>query len=135
MYGVHYMDRYRFLNMPAWLGGWGIRIHHIVSSDLDRELHDHPFDFVSLIICGPGYFEELVDGSVTFYPQFSIVRRRAEDLHRLELTGPVWTIVFRGPRKRRWGFMTTDGWKEAETYMAEKNHEMGYAALTYVKPE
>lgn len=103
LYGTPYMRRYRFFNAPRWLGGWGIRVHHILRSDLDRDLHDHPFSFWSFIVAGPGYVETTVD-RVTFWPRFSLVRRRAEDLHRLHLVAPVWTIVIRGPVRRAWGF-------------------------------
>lgn len=45
-----------------------------------------------------------------FYGPGSIVRRRAEDLHRLELVnGPAWTLVLTGPYRREWGFVLSDG--------------------------
>lgn len=35
----------------------------------------------------------------------------AEDLHRLETSRPLWTIVLTGPKRRRWGFQTAAGWR------------------------
>lgn len=47
-----YMRRWRFLRRK----NWGVRVHHILRPDADRELHDHPFDFTSIILSG-GYWE------------------------------------------------------------------------------
>lgn len=134
VYGEQYMDRFRIVNLPDWLGGYGIRIHHIYRSDSGRDLHDHPFDFISIIIAGPGYTEYTKAGA-RFYPQFSIIRRRAEDLHRLELTAPVWTVVLRGPRRKRWGFATEDGWVDAEEWIARENEKIGFKGFTYVRSD
>jgi hypothetical protein len=34
----------------------GIKLHHILRSDEDRDLHDHPWSFLSVILWG-GYWE------------------------------------------------------------------------------
>lgn len=122
-----------------------IYLHHIVRSDYERACHDHPWDFVSLILKG-GYreFNEVILPHTTFavvqngvvnttitiggrsyrtvpggtsvttsrvLRPGDVVRHGCEDLHRLELTKPAWTLVFTGPRKRDWGFQTPDkGW-------------------------
>lgn len=36
--------------------GWSLKLHHILRSDEDRDLHDHPWSFLSLILRG-GYWE------------------------------------------------------------------------------
>jgi hypothetical protein len=130
-----YMERW-ILQTP-----WGtLRVHHILRSDDDRALHDHPWAFWSLLLTG-GYKEIVgislkdwqrmnpdaptpIDGGDierhTYWPRFSLVRRKAEDAHRLELTsGPVWTLVWTGPFKRQWGFHTDDGWVSYETWRAQ----------------
>ncbi len=127
-----YMRRWT-LTLPT---GHMIRVHKILRSDDRTHYHDHPFDFVSFILKG-GYVEysgttvqsppdrEAI-ASITITPKItlkrtylpgSIVRRRAEDLHALELLdGPAWTLVFAGPIRREWGFETSDGWIEASKY-------------------
>lgn len=138
------------LYMRRWKLG-RLRVHHIVRSDADRELHDHPFDFTSFIVKG-GYWEILPSGGVS--PQLSaqiggehrvwrrprsIVRRKAEDLHRIELRAKkpfdilqpgvrkgegetsAWTIVWRGSYRREWGFMTTAGWMHWRKFTEKKN--------------
>lgn len=111
-----YMKRWRFVHTP-W---FGVRLHNIVRSDKDRELHDHPFTFVSVILAG-GYVEETVDGRKVSYRPGQVLVRSADVLHRLDLnrdqvTGreiPAWTFVIRGPKVRQWGFLTHLGWVPA----------------------
>ena len=98
-----------------------VYLHHIIRSDYDRACHDHPWPFTSVILWG-GYKEHqeypisLPSGLV--YHQWTVIhtpgdviRHKATDLHRLELTKPAWTLVFTGARERDWGFRTNDkGW-------------------------
>ena len=124
--GTTYMKRWRFIHTKAF----GVRIHKIERSDQDRELHDHPFSFVSIILKG-GYIEETVDGRKTFYGPGSILFRSADTLHRLDLVKtvpgvngtetPAWTFVIRGPERRQWGFLTPAGWIPA--YLWHKHVE------------
>jgi hypothetical protein len=53
--GEAYLVR-RAINTP--LGG--IKLHHILRSDEDRDCHDHPWSFLSIILAG-GYFEHRPD--------------------------------------------------------------------------
>lgn len=96
--------------MQRWIiqHPWGhIRLHHILKSDEGRDLHDHPFDFISFLLIG-WYIEHLPGGDQRFVNCVNV--HKAEDLHRLELDIPVWTLVFTGPRRRSWGFKTASGW-------------------------
>jgi hypothetical protein len=117
-----YMERWmtpRFWNkLPR------IRLHHIMRSDSDREMHDHPFDFTSIILSG-GYTEHRPDGSRRFYGPGSIVRRKAEDLHRLELDVPAWTICITGPKRRDWGFMRDGVWTRWQDFVYEREQSLG----------
>lgn len=127
---------------------FGIFIHKILRSDDDRDLHDHPWDFWSLILWGhyreyvpadwpPAFVkDEMIVKSKLCGPG-SLVRHKARDAHRLELmpeltldlvgpayvrTGkfiPVWTLFIHGPRKREWGFYTPQGWIHWKLYTGE----------------
>ncbi len=129
---VHYMRRWRFFRTRRF----GVRIHHILRSDPDRDLHDHPFNFTSVILWG-GYWEYTLDpyllahqerppgfvlhkdGVVRrWYGRGSVLVRRAEQLHRLELPegSTAWTLVFRGRIRRPWGFLTDKGWIDQRDY-------------------
>lgn len=176
----------RSLYMKRWKIGpasWpGLRVHKICRSDSDRELHDHPFTFLTIILRG-GYYEHLADGSKTWHGPGSILLRSAEVLHRLELKKmyePVqagrcevcdwplksdfregcvpgncsfrpregsaediriqerrellkeeraaWTFVFRGPYRRKWGFVdetVRQGWTPWETFVERRRDEEG----------
>lgn len=111
--GTTYMERW-ICKLPT---GHMIRLHHIMRSDLDRHLHDHPFDFTSLLLTG-GYLEFLPGLSFPmFRRRWSLLRRPATTLHKLHLPfGPVWTLVFTSPWKRQWGYQTEEGWVQWDKY-------------------
>ena len=111
-----YMERW-ILATP-----WGLlRLHHILESDSDRDFHDHPFDFTSLILSS-GYTEHRPGQEPKRWRMGQVVRRKAEDLHRLELESgrPAWTVVLAGPIRRQWGFMTDFGWVHWRQYTSQK---------------
>lgn len=103
---------------------FGIHLHHILRSDSDRALHDHPWSFVSVILWG-GYWEWVdgdMDGRVyarvgTWKCPGSVLIRRAEHAHRVTLDRPCWSLVFTGPRRRTWGFYGDSGWLPWREYL------------------
>jgi hypothetical protein len=90
----------------------GIYIHHMLRSDHDRSLHDHPWDFTSIVLKG-GYME-LVDNNTTgklmFNAPGAIIHRPAEWKHRVILSEgrTCWTLVFVSKKLRQWGFWIND---------------------------
>jgi hypothetical protein len=105
-----YMVRWRIIDCQ-W---FGIYLHKIMRSDNDRHFHDHPFDFLSIMLAG-GY-SEVTPQAVVKRNAPSVCFRRAEHLHRLILSSLCWTLIFRGGRRRQWGFQTDDGWVDWEHY-------------------
>lgn len=124
---------------------WAKRLflHCILRADEQRHLHDHPWDFASLMLKG-GYREKmastspfLVLSSVSPFPechaskaalesiQFrvvrpgQIVRNKAEHAHAVApLNGPVWTLVQTGQARRNWGFFVEGGqWVDWREYL------------------
>lgn len=110
---------------------FAIRIHHILLSD-DDCLHDHPWDFVSIILKG-GYYEkhdkDVVAINYPFvYPHSyrskkwykigNVLFRKAEWKHSLELRPgeTCWTFVIMFKDKREWGFWTKKGWVKWSEY-------------------
>lgn len=93
---------------------FGIYVHHLLRSDYDRSLHDHPFAFLSILVKGEyiEHHDQTIDGSETavLRPRWSVMLRPAEWRHRLELPAPAWSLVFVGPRVRRWGFFVDKRW-------------------------
>jgi hypothetical protein len=94
--------------------GVAVRIHTILRSDRDRALHDHPFDYMSIILTG-GYSEVTESGS-RWYGPGAVIFRRATSRHRLDLRlnemfeGPATTTLFITMRRGRqkWGFFPDD---------------------------
>ena len=118
---------------------WPIRIflHYIGLSDVDTDLHDHPWSFVTVILSG-GYNEELpckftidwrevLGGNVTRWSTYfkrrragSIIMHHATDSHKVHLVNgkPSWSLVFSKRAVRNWGFKTgMEGWTDWRTYL------------------
>lgn len=95
----------RFPRLPA------MRIHCIVRPDSVQHLHDHPFDFRTLLLRGD-YEEEDVFGRMHQRSAGSTRRARAETFHRITrvVQGGTWTLFITGPRFNDWGFLV-DGRK------------------------
>jgi len=92
---------------------FNIYLHQLLRSDDDRALHDHPWLNCSFILQG-GYVEHTIAaGSV-----HRRVERRTGDVaarspwtaHRLEVSGPCWSLFLTGPTVRAWGFHCPRGW-------------------------
>lgn len=116
---------------PHWWGrllqrfGIAVRIHVIHRSDNDRYLHDHPWDFMTIILRG-GYYEVqgAQDGFVAcwHYPG-TVLFRRATTFHRLVLEpGAKAVTLFITFRQRQgWGFLVDNRkvpWREFVTRKA-----------------
>jgi len=101
--GDVYLDRIYLIQTP-W---FGIMFHRIFRPDNQRDLHDHPWNFLSLILLG-SYVEDTVDGP---RERRWWNRKRAEDRHSIREVGrsPVWTLVFTGRKRRTWGFWVDGG--------------------------
>lgn len=124
--GDIYLDRVYVVQTP-W---FGIMFHRIFRPDNQRDLHDHPWSFFSLVL--RGWYEEdaahrcpYPDCAFAFCPQRRKVRwfnfKRAEDRHSIRWCSrsPVWTLVFTGRKRRTWGFWVDSGtrfvkWTEYE---------------------
>jgi len=113
--GEDYMDRYYlFLKDRKWFP-FNVTMHKIKKSD-DPIFHDHPWDFITVILKG-GYWEhtpvfnkdgkKIAEFSAWRGPG-SVIKRKATDYHWLELdqsVGPATTLFFMGSQQRDWGFL------------------------------
>ena len=106
--------------MPKpWLP-FSIRLHHIVRPDADRHLHDHPFNFRSILLQG-WYVELRPDGGRTITAG-ETYRAPATRWHRISQLseGGVWSLFIMGRRVNDWGFLV-DGHKVPwQQYLAER---------------
>jgi hypothetical protein len=108
---------------------WGV-LHDIFEPDADRDPHNHPWSFISIVL--RGRYEEKVhyepeqemSGVSPAHPitkkhgRFSIHRMDGEAAHRITYAAPgLKTLIIRGPRKPKgWGFFTRDGYVPWQKY-------------------
>ncbi|GMV81224.1 MAG: hypothetical protein AMXMBFR7_24080 [Planctomycetota bacterium] len=117
--GEPYLYRYTLLYLP----GFRLYLHRIFRADGDRHLHDHPWNFTSLVLKG-GYREETPQG-IFERRAGALIRHKAEDYHRiLELyTQSAWTLVLCGRKRRPWGFLVGNRWIPWNEYLRESPPE------------
>ncbi len=118
--GELYLTRLNLIATP-W---FSIKIHWIHRPDPDRDLHDHPWCFISLVLRG-GY-EEYESKDPTNKP--GILRiinwfnyKNLKTAHRISKTKPgTITLILAGPKQdKSWGFYDEETleythWKEYE---------------------
>lgn len=131
-----YLER-TFLMITPW---FRVMWHKFLISD-DDCLHDHPWAFLSFIVKG-GYWEWCdydqlslkerkkidftkierrlgPDGGLQIrrrYNPGSILFRRADWKHKVEVDKPAYTLVITFKKERRWGFWPKRGWVHHSEY-------------------
>jgi hypothetical protein len=118
--GMVYLRRLRIAKTPLV----GIQLHFIYECDTDRDPHDHPRTFWSLVLRG-GYIEQVYkavygrDFSVTVmkWPRWSWHRFHLGWAHRITQIMPgTVTLVIIGPWRKVWGFHTSEGFVPYNKY-------------------
>lgn len=133
-----YLIRYHLINNRFCK----LYLHYFLRSDLD-DPHDHPWDFWTLMLRG-AYREELYDWRTRSFKNVyrhvrcnSLVRRRAEDIHRIVVsqsydmdvadnwrTDAPMTLFFALRKRKTWGFVedpeTAPKWKLWDRYLRDK---------------
>ena len=111
--GDEYLDRIRLVVTP-W---FQIMLHRIYRPDRQRDLHDHPWWFLSILLWGA--YKEVTQDGVRRCRWWNF--KRTTDRHSITEVSrrPVWTLVITGPKRRTWGFWVDGGtrfvqWKEYE---------------------
>lgn len=114
-----YLDRLRIVQTP-WLG---LYLHRIPRPDGDRDPHDHPWWFASMVLRGwyeedryyrPNHLQlgtpnnaQLCYAGNTRRRRFSVHMTPLFMAHRITNVpsdGSLLTLVLVGPRRRQWGF-------------------------------
>ncbi len=111
--GQKYMIRWYIIKNKYF----NIMLHKILLSDHNC-CHDHPWDFISLILKG-GYVETVEHNPCEMSESYrtkkiihpgQIIFRKAEHRHKLDIYQTCWSLVLRFKVKRRWGFWIKDKW-------------------------
>ena len=107
-----------------------VYLHVQVADDYGRDLHDHPWENMSVVLSG-GYNEHTCDlpglglgKHIRKLRKGDTVHRLATFAHRLELPPGVkysMSLFSTGPRVREWGFYTKNGWVPFSKITVSKN--------------
>lgn len=105
--GKPHMLRWYLVRTPLF----SVYLHHIIGSDEDKAMHDHPWANLSLVLSG--HYIEHQPNRRRMVQAGEVLTRWATTPHRIEVTGPypsVWSLFICGPRRRVWGFHCPKGW-------------------------
>jgi hypothetical protein len=118
--GKLHFRRWQILKTP-W---FSIYIHGIYAPDQDKHLHNHPWDYKSLVLKG-SYIEETNNG-VNLLKFGSVTSRNGEDYHKIKtlLTNSVYTLFIVSPAKRTWGYQVNGKCMYNEEYRKLKNQNL-----------
>jgi hypothetical protein len=118
--GWVYLRRLRMFQTPLF----SVYLHFIYSADTDRDPHNHPWTFWSLILRG-GYTERVFTHScnrlqscvLRSHRRFSGHRMPKTHAHMIDSLKPgLVTLIFAGSKKQDWGFFTPDGFVRWQDY-------------------
>ena len=96
---------------------WGqLLFHTFFRGDMDADPHDHPWDFTTFPL--NSYAELVGPATIQVVKRFRFHHRYAGHTHRVlhatDFRVPFYTLVWRGPYRRTWGFWRD--WKEFVPY-------------------
>lgn len=98
----HYLTRWTFIFF-----NYSIRVHHWLQSDVGPHLHDHPFDFISIVLKG-SYINSTPTGEIKVKAP-SIWFSEASKRHRLIIPKEgTWTLLICGKPYKKWGFFVNN---------------------------
>lgn len=101
---------------------FSIYIHHIYKADQDKHLHNHPWNYVSMVIKG-SYLEQSVAGVNHIMP-FSFNYAKRNRFHKiLKLNDEkVISIFITGKRHKTWGYNVDNFYIEHDVYRQNKRN-------------
>lgn len=124
-----YMNRWWLFNPFTARSGSGtrypwcpisIRVHHILRPDSDRALHDHPWNFRTIILRGE-YAEDRGNGNLHLRCAGDTSALRFGEYHRIAAVtdGGVWTLFITGRYRGTWGFLVNGRKVPHREYLGE----------------
>ena len=127
--GITHFKRWSIIQ-SKW---FNIYIHAIYVADLDKHCHDHPWNFMSIILKGT-YIEKVINKHPKHNRYISYLTRsfwsntfkwnKAETTHKIDkiMDGPVYTLFITGKNRRDWGYDVDGTWYQWEEYHSIKKH-------------
>lgn len=105
------LKRYFVAQLPTWLGGWRVYLHHFIGDDPDG-LHNHPWIYGASIVLVGWYWDQRRWG-IKKVRWINVVN--GDTLHRVILpeeftSDPYtkrtsWSLFIHSPRRMDWGFI------------------------------
>ena len=88
---------------------FNLYLHYLVAERQHPNCHNHPWWFVTFILCG-GYWEFTNDTKWVWRRPLSLLYRPAAWSHNVitHSTG-MWSLVLTGPKRHAWGFLSCEG--------------------------
>jgi hypothetical protein len=100
-----------------------IKLHYVIKDDIG-EMHNHPWNYISIILWG-GYKEQTyvsigsgcticTHTKTTIYKPLSVLIRKADRPHKLLLLKgkPCLSLIFTGRKVRKWDYVPSKSTKE-----------------------
>lgn len=87
-----------------------IRVHHIIRPDIDRHLHDHPWNARTIVMRG-AYVEERIGNTTHVRLRGYTGRLLFGEYHRITQlsSGGVFTLFFTWRKRGTWGYLVDGG--------------------------
>jgi hypothetical protein len=102
-------------------GLFSIRLHHWISSDDQRHLHDHGWSYWSFILIG-GYTDISPSKRITLSGG-DIIFRQAEHRHKVLVNkNGCWSFLITGPERKQWGFYVNGRFRKRNKYFYMFGH-------------
>lgn len=99
-----------------------IYLHAIYKADEDAHLHNHPWNFINIVLKG-SYTERLPNSKLV--PKFPVMicKRTRDQFHKIEdvHTPVVYTLNFMWGKYKEWGYSVNGKFVDRETYRKMKN--------------
>jgi len=133
--GDPYLDRLRLIETPLF----AVFLHHIHRPDRDPDPHDHPWPFVSVVLCGSYREKVWLDKTEPDLRGCFIRNRKRWSLRSLSrdaahmitrIDGPLWTLVITGRSHGTdsWGFWPGGRFVPWRTYISANGFDEFLAA-------
>jgi hypothetical protein len=99
---------------------FSVRLHHWLYSDDTRHKHDHPWDFISIVL--QGTITDRSEEGEQKRRWLSVTRFSADHKHSVIVEKPCWTLLVTGPEKRKWGYWVDGKFRKRNKYFYEHGH-------------
>ncbi|TXI88520.1 MAG: hypothetical protein E6Q36_05370 [Chryseobacterium sp.] len=119
--GVLHFRRWQLLKTPWFV----INVHGIYHKDEDQHLHNHPWNFLSIVLWG-SYVEQLQGSVFNLRTFLDTAYRKAETYHKIYTlcSKSVYTLNFMSAKTKEWGYNVDGKFVGHQEYRKIKRGEL-----------